>query len=47
MGFAMPVIVSTIFFLAIVIVAVLLGPETKGKKLTADLAIIKGAAQPA
>ena len=46
-GFAMPMMASTIFFLAIVIIAVLLGPETKGKKLTADLEIIKGAAQPA
>jgi SHS family lactate transporter-like MFS transporter len=47
MGFAMPMMVSTIFFLGIVIIAVLLGPETKGKKLTADLEVIKGAAQPA
>jgi MFS transporter, SHS family, lactate transporter len=47
MGFAMPMMISTIFFLAIVIIAVLLGPETKGKKLTADLEIIKGAPQPA
>jgi len=47
MGFAMPMMISTIFFLAIVIVAVLLGPETKGKKLTADLEVIKGAPQPA
>jgi MFS transporter, SHS family, lactate transporter len=47
MGFAMPMMVSTIFFLAIVIVAVLLGPETKGKQLTADLEVIKGATQPA
>src|ERR1700730_15181772 len=47
MGFAMPMMVSTILFLAIVIVAVLLGPETKGKKLTADLEVIKVVAQPA
>jgi SHS family lactate transporter-like MFS transporter len=47
MGFAMPMMISTIFFLAIVIVAVLLGPETKGKKLTADLEVIKTAPQPA
>ena len=47
MGFAMPMMISTIFFLAIVIIAVLLGPETKGKQLTADLEVIKGAAQPA
>jgi len=47
MGFAMPMMISTIFFLAIVIIAVLLGPETKGKKLTADLEVVKVAAQPA
>ena len=47
MGFAMPMMVSTILFLAIVIVAVLLGPETKGKKLTADLEVVKVAPQPA
>ena len=47
MGFAMPMMISTIFFLAIVIIAVLLGPETKGKNLTADLEVIKGAPQAA
>ena len=47
MGFAMPMMISTIFFLAIVIIAVLLGPETKGKHLTADLEVIKVAPQPA
>ena len=47
MGFAMPMMISTIFFLAIVVVAVLLGPETKGKKLTADLEVIKVVPQPA
>ena len=47
MGFAMPMMISTIFFLAIVIIAVLLGPETKGKKLTADLEVVKVAPQPA
>jgi SHS family lactate transporter-like MFS transporter len=39
MGFAMPMLISTTIFLVIVIIAVLLGPETKGKKLTADLEI--------
>jgi SHS family lactate transporter-like MFS transporter len=29
------------------VIAVLLGPETKGKTLTADLEIIKGAVLPA
>jgi SHS family lactate transporter-like MFS transporter len=43
MGFAMPMMLSTIFFLAIVIIAVALGPETKGKILTADLETLKPA----
>jgi SHS family lactate transporter-like MFS transporter len=47
MGFAMPMMISTVLFLAMVIIAVLLGPETKGKKLTADLEVVKVAAQPA
>ena len=42
MGFAMPMMISTILFLVIVVIAVLLGPETRGKTLTADLEIIKG-----
>ena len=46
MGFAMPMMISTTLFLFIVIIAVLLGPETKGKHLTADLEIIKGAEYP-
>ena len=43
MGFAMPMMVSTIFFLVVVIIAVVLGPETKGKVLTADLEVMKAA----
>ena len=39
MGFAWPMMLSTIFFLAIVIIAVWLGPETKGKELTAKLEV--------
>jgi MFS transporter, SHS family, lactate transporter len=39
MGFAMPMMISTMLFLVLVIIAVFLGPETKGKKLTADLEI--------
>ena len=39
MGFAMPMLISTTLFLVIVIIAVALGPETKGKKLTADLGV--------
>jgi SHS family lactate transporter-like MFS transporter len=46
-GFAMPMMISTIFFLAVVIIAVLLGPETRGKHLTAELEVIKGAPQAA
>ena len=47
MGFAMPMMISTIFFLVIVVIAVLLGPETKGKRLTADLEVVKAVAVPA
>ena len=46
MGFAMPMMISTTLFLVIVIIAVLLGPETKGKHLVADLEIIRGAEYP-
>jgi SHS family lactate transporter-like MFS transporter len=37
MGFATPMMYSTMGFLFLVIISVLLGPETKGKILTADL----------
>jgi SHS family lactate transporter-like MFS transporter len=47
MGFAMPMMISTIFFLVIVVFSVLLGPETRGKKLTADLEVVEVAALPA
>jgi MFS transporter, SHS family, lactate transporter len=47
MGFAMPMMISTMFFLVIVVISVLLGPETRGKRLTADLEIIEGAVLPA
>jgi MFS transporter, SHS family, lactate transporter len=46
MGFAMPMMVSTIVFLLIVILAIALGPETKGKILTADLETMKAAEAP-
>jgi SHS family lactate transporter-like MFS transporter len=46
MGFAMPMMISTIFFLIIVVFSVLLGPETRGKRLTADLEVIEAAALP-
>ena len=40
LGFAMPMMISTTVFLVCVICAVLLGPETKGKILVADLSIV-------
>jgi MFS transporter, SHS family, lactate transporter len=46
LGFAIPMMISTMFFLVIVVISVLLGPETKGKKLTADLEVIEAAPQP-
>ena len=46
-GFAMPMMISTILSLALVVISVLLGPETKGKRLTGDLEVIKVAAQAA
>jgi len=46
-GFALPMMISTMVFLVLVVISVLLGPETRGKTLTADLEIIKGVAQPA
>ena len=39
MGFAPPMMYSTIFFLVLVIIAVWLGPETKGKVLTAEVEV--------
>jgi len=45
MGFAMPMMISTTVFLIIVIIAVALGPETKGKKLTADLEVLPAPAE--
>jgi MFS transporter, SHS family, lactate transporter len=41
MGFALPMMISTMVFLVVVVISVLLGPETKGKRLTADLEVIK------
>jgi SHS family lactate transporter-like MFS transporter len=46
MGFAMPMFVSTSLGLVSFVVAVLLGPETKGKELVADLEIIAVAEVP-
>jgi len=47
LGFAMPMMISTMFFLVLVVIAVLLGPETKGKRFTSDLEVVKVAPQPA
>jgi MFS transporter, SHS family, lactate transporter len=46
-GFAMPMMISTMLFLVLVVISVLLEPETRGKTLTADLEVIEGVAQPA
>jgi hypothetical protein len=39
--------VASVSLLVLVVISVLLGPETKGKRLTADVEVIKVAAQPA
>lgn len=44
MGFALPMMISTMVFCAVVVVSIIMGPETKGKKLTADLEVVKVAA---
>jgi SHS family lactate transporter-like MFS transporter len=46
MGFAMPMLISTSVFLLVVIISVLLGPETRGKHLSANLEVIKLAEVP-
>ena len=43
MGFAMPMMISTTIFLVLVVVFVLMGPETKGKHLTADIEVFAAA----
>jgi len=43
MGFAMPMMISTTIFLVLVIIFVLMGPETKGKHLTADVEVFAAA----
>jgi len=44
MGYAMPMMISTMVFSVLVVIFVLLGPETKGKHLTADLEVFAPAA---
>jgi len=41
MGFAKPMMYGTIGSLVVYVVAVFLGPETKGKVMTADLEVIE------
>jgi SHS family lactate transporter-like MFS transporter len=41
MGFALPMMVATMGGLVVLIIAVFLGPETKGKVLVADLEIFE------
>ena len=41
MGFAIPMMVGTAGSLVVLVIAVFLGPETKGKVLTADIEVIK------
>ena len=39
MGFAIPMLVGTTFGLIMVIISLLLSPETKGKDYTSDLVV--------
>ena len=41
MGFATPMMIGTLGSLVVLIIAVFLGPETKGKIMTADLEVIR------
>jgi SHS family lactate transporter-like MFS transporter len=41
MGFATPMMIGTVGSLVVLIIAVFLGPETKGKIMTADLEVIR------
>ncbi len=46
MGFAIPMMVGTAGSLVVLVIAVFLGPETKGKVLTADIEVLKMAEIP-
>ena len=46
MGFALPMMIGTAGWLVILVIAVFLGPETKGKVLTADIEVFKVAEVP-
>jgi MFS transporter, SHS family, lactate transporter len=41
MGFAKPMLYATVGSLIVYVIAVYLGPETKGKQLTADLEVFE------
>ena len=43
MGYAMPMMISTMLFSVLVVIFVLLGPETRGKHLTSDLEVFQPA----
>jgi SHS family lactate transporter-like MFS transporter len=43
MGFAMPMMIATIASLVVVVISILLSPETKGKQFTADIEVFKAA----
>jgi SHS family lactate transporter-like MFS transporter len=46
LGFALPMLIGTAGSLAVLVTAVLLGPETKGKVLSADIEVLKVAEVP-
>jgi SHS family lactate transporter-like MFS transporter len=43
MGFAMPMMISTIASLVVVVISIALSPETRGKQFTADIEVFKAA----
>ncbi|WIM13758.1 MFS transporter [Enhydrobacter sp.] len=43
MGFALPMMVATIASLVVVVISILLSPETRGKQFTADIEVFKAA----
>ena len=43
MGFAMPMMIATMVSLVVVVISILLSPETKGKQFTADIEVFKAA----
>jgi len=46
LGFALPMMIGTAGSLVILVMAVFLGPETKGKVLSADIEVFKLAEVP-